>query len=662
MTPTRKATGIFIAAIVVMSVLALSITPVSAANTYYVNPGGKIQDKINAASDGDTIIVRDGTYKENVVVNKSLTIRSEHGAAFTTVEANDTNDHVFWVINDSVNISGFTVKNATGWNSGIYLNDVDHCTISDNIALKNGFGIHLISSHNNTIRGNVASYNNYKGIYLQDSDYNDITDNTVTSNNEDGIFLENSEHCKVINNVVTGHTRGPFSFDILLLNGTKLEYQGELRFSNYETARLPLKHAAGPLTIRVSQHGHDAAYLDYVALTMGDTLYQPTAAVDLETGACVLRKILIPEYDVCYAWNRTIELTWEAVPADTTLIMRAMEEDLGEEHGSPLYYPLLREGHTLTYTIGDDGGIPVDGILEEPAEPDFTVFWKPESPHPEGYTYGWLHADDHYVYAAVEITADNTPDKEDWGALFVMVDGELREFRVSCNDREWGAIGFQYTASVPYEHRIYEFQIPLTELDAQVGDELHYGFGAYGTVFAFYAGITSVQSSNNLILKNKVSGNSYGVYFHEAQWETIKENEITDNGHGIWVGASNNNIIERNMIARNSLLVDTGVHIDANSDNNSIHGNCFFYNVPYQAVDDFPGFSNHWNGNYWEPPPGEPDEPFLIRGYAQSSDNNPLQYCPLCAVEVPALSPTGLIALASLLSAIAAVAIVRKRR
>jgi len=659
----RKAIWICIAAIVVLSALALSITPVSAATTYYVNPGEKIQDTINTASDGDTVTVRDGTYKENVVVNKSLTIRSENGAASTTVEANDTNDHVFWVINDSVNISGFTVKNATNWRCGIYLYLVDHCTISDNIAVNNDFGIRLTGSHNNTIPGNNASYNDMKGFYLSSSDYNNVTDNTVTSNNEDGIFLENSEHCTVVNNIVTGHTSDS-SFDILVLNGANLEQQGELSFSDYETARLPLKHAAGPLTLRLSQHGHDAAYLDYVTVTMGDTLYHPTAAVDVETGACVLHKILAPEYDVCYAWNRTIELTWEEVPADTTLIMRAMEEDLGEEHGSPLYYPLLRKGQTLTYTICDDGGIQVDGILEEPAKPDFSVFWKPESPHPEGYTYGWLHADDHYVYAAVEITADNTPDEEDWGALFVMVDGELREFRVSCDETKWGAIGFQYTTSVPYEHRIYEFQIPLTELNAQIGDELHYGFGAYGTVATNYAGITSQSSSNNSILKNTVSDNNFGIYLSSAQWETITENEIKDNGHGIQVVQSDNNTIERNMLVNNKgFAAPSGVILDSGSDYNKHHGNCFYYNGNelLQAEDN--GLQNNFDRNYWEPPPGLTlGDPYLITGTAMNRDHDPLTYCPLCAVEAPAHTSTGLIALVGLLSALAVLTITRRKR
>ncbi|NQE04318.1 hypothetical protein C5S32_00470, partial [ANME-1 cluster archaeon GoMg1] len=57
----------------------------------------KIQDAVNNAADGDTVLVHDGTYNENVDVTKShLTIRSEHGPSVTTVSASlNPDEHVF---------------------------------------------------------------------------------------------------------------------------------------------------------------------------------------------------------------------------------------------------------------------------------------------------------------------------------------------------------------------------------------------------------------------------------------------------------------------------------------------------------------------------------------------------------------------------------------
>ena len=57
-----------------------------------------IQDAVDAASHGDTIIVYSGTYTENVDMNKDhLTIKSEGGAETTIVQAADSNGHVFEV-------------------------------------------------------------------------------------------------------------------------------------------------------------------------------------------------------------------------------------------------------------------------------------------------------------------------------------------------------------------------------------------------------------------------------------------------------------------------------------------------------------------------------------------------------------------------------------
>ena len=62
------------------------------------------------ASAGDTIIVRDGIYVENIDINKRLTIKSENGSAYCIVEAASKSDHVFEITADYVTIEGFTAK------------------------------------------------------------------------------------------------------------------------------------------------------------------------------------------------------------------------------------------------------------------------------------------------------------------------------------------------------------------------------------------------------------------------------------------------------------------------------------------------------------------------------------------------------------------------
>jgi uncharacterized repeat protein (TIGR01451 family) len=158
-----------------------------------------IQAAVDNATAGETICVRDGTYSENVLVNKQLTIRSENGPANCIVIENDANYSVFKVIANWVNITGLTVQNAT---LGIYLDAVEHCNISDNNATNNSYGIQLNSSSNNTLSGNIANSNGNDGIHLFSSANNNLINNTASSNVAYGIYLWHSSN----NNTVTGNT------------------------------------------------------------------------------------------------------------------------------------------------------------------------------------------------------------------------------------------------------------------------------------------------------------------------------------------------------------------------------------------------------------------------------------------------------------------------
>jgi len=169
-----------------------------------------IQDAVNNATGGETICVRDGTYHENVDVNTAnLTIKSENGNANCAVNATNSGDHVFYVTADWVNITGFTVENATGiGKAGIYLSSADHCNISNSNVTGNYYGIRLYSSsNNNTLTNNIANSNNDAGIYLvSSSNNNTLTNNTASNNTVNGIYIGSSSNNNLTNNTASNNS------------------------------------------------------------------------------------------------------------------------------------------------------------------------------------------------------------------------------------------------------------------------------------------------------------------------------------------------------------------------------------------------------------------------------------------------------------------------
>jgi len=209
-----------LAALLFVSFLLLSI-PMLASADYYVSPTGNnswlgnseespwetIQYAVDNIPPDNIIMVMDGTYTENVEINKQVILRSvdwednaENDSAI--VVAGETTDHVISVFASNVIIEGFTVYGATGA-GGINIGGETNCTIANNIVglssgESNDYGINLYASTRNNISNNTCNYNRVTGIIVSDSSHSTILSNTCNNNGLDGITIKNSSADNII--------------------------------------------------------------------------------------------------------------------------------------------------------------------------------------------------------------------------------------------------------------------------------------------------------------------------------------------------------------------------------------------------------------------------------------------------------------------------------
>ncbi len=172
--------------------LSLILTPTLRAGDIIAVPADytTIQDAVDKAEHNDTVIVGDGYYRENIVIDKPLILISRNGREKTVIEAGKTDEDVISIVGvDGVSITGFTLKGSE--HAGVHLYEAAGGRISDNNIEKNYSGLFLEYSKDNSIRNNVSK-RNAQGIYLFYSDGNLIEKNSADSNTDKGIVLHAS--------------------------------------------------------------------------------------------------------------------------------------------------------------------------------------------------------------------------------------------------------------------------------------------------------------------------------------------------------------------------------------------------------------------------------------------------------------------------------------
>ncbi|HDN95657.1 MAG TPA: hypothetical protein ENG71_01130 [Thermoplasmatales archaeon] len=237
----------------VQQVKALSLGDVLYVGGSGPNNYTTINAALNVADDGDTIYVYSGTYYENIVITKKISLIGENPK--TTIIDGRNMGNVVHILSDNVIISGFTLTNS-GWEdneAGLMING-DYCKISNCLIVNNNRGIYGEYANHNIITNcsvsdskglsNIAfyysDYNHFKnldvkrsklsGIYFSYGDYNSIERCNIADCYEGyGIGMDYCSHCSVSNCTAKRAINGIKIFDSdnnIFYNNTLVESKG----------------------------------------------------------------------------------------------------------------------------------------------------------------------------------------------------------------------------------------------------------------------------------------------------------------------------------------------------------------------------------------------------------------------------------------------------
>ena len=187
-----------------------------------------IQNAINISESGDVIIVYNGTYWENIILDKSVDLIGIN--RYDTIVNGNNVDDVVLISASNASICNFTIKNSGTSNSGIKIcsdynvicgniieengwsgittgNPCRNSVIRRNHIRDNGYGVFFNDeSLNINFSKNAVCNNTLDGVYLDRSSYGTIFDNTIENNGDDGIGLSYCYDVNIYNNLIRNNT------------------------------------------------------------------------------------------------------------------------------------------------------------------------------------------------------------------------------------------------------------------------------------------------------------------------------------------------------------------------------------------------------------------------------------------------------------------------
>jgi len=166
-----------------------------------------VQEAIEVAAAGDTIVVRPGVYEETgIIIDTTVTLSGDNESS--TVIHGDGTGSVLVVNADGVTVSGLTIADGGEMIHGTVSLTADNCRITGNIITgSDDVGIVSHGSTNNIIEKNVITGFSFAGIWFSGNEHSNTIVNNRISDCLAGIYLFNSQDQIIEQNVISECSR-----------------------------------------------------------------------------------------------------------------------------------------------------------------------------------------------------------------------------------------------------------------------------------------------------------------------------------------------------------------------------------------------------------------------------------------------------------------------